>query len=224
MAVIEANGIANALASSVAKSRMAMSADGISNPVSSSSAWLINPVKISSVVAYSLTKIRITFDRPMKKNSALTNIYNYEITPAPSAAPISYSVITPESIASPRYVDVVLDTEMTNNGTYNLEIATVDGPIDNNGNPLTADTNTDIFFGLGELPEILSVKAVSQNRVDVIFTESMEDNLEIRDKTNYTFDKGLLVLDVLDLVSDTIQLVTSDQTPGELYTLTVVPA
>ena len=222
--ILSIKGVAAAQSWAALKASMSISVNGIAQSQSSTSAYLINPVKISSVDAYSTSRIRITFDRTMKKDSKLLDVDNYLITPSSTvSAPIYYSEVIPESIASPRYVDIALDSEMTDGEQYDLEIATDDGPMSEDGNPLDITTNESTFTGTGILPEILSVKAVGLNRVDVIFTEAMTDNSGIRDASNYSFDKSLTVLGVLNVWSDTVQLATSDQTPGELYTLTVVP-
>lgn len=224
MTVISAKGFSSALVTATAKTVMTIVGDAITEVETTAYARIVHPVEISSVVAYSVTRIRVTFDRPMKKNSDLTDVLNYTITPSSSwSAPVYFSEIVPEAIASPRYVDVVLDTEMTLNRSYGIEIETVDGPIGLYDDPLDASTNVGHFYGFGVIPDILSVEAIGQNRVDVVFNEAMTDNLEIRNDANYTFDKGLSVLAVLGVSSDTVQLATSDQTPGELYTLTVVP-
>ena len=224
MADVEGKGLSAPGISSLAKASMAISGDGLAQSLAVTGARLINPVKISSVNAYSASKVRITFDRPMDKNSQLVSVLNYELTPSSSSsAPLYHSSITPESVVSPRYVDVGLDSEMTHEGSYELEIATEGGPTSVDANPLDGTTNEDTFLGLGVIPGILSVVAVGRNRVDVIFTEAMADNVEIRTPSNYSFDKSLSVLGVLGVSSDTVQLATTDQTPGELYTLTVVP-
>jgi len=224
MAVISAEGLSATAVSSFAKPKIVIDGNGLAGVQSATNAHLINPVKISNVEAYSTTKVRITFDRPMNKNSQLLDDLNYMLTPSSTnAAPIYHSSIAAESIVSPRYVDVVLDSEMTHGESYELEVATEDGPTSVDENPLDHTTHEATFTGLGVIPEILSVVAVGKNRVDVIFTEAMTDNSEIRSASNYSFDGGLTVLDVLNVSSDTVQLATSDQTPGELYTLTVVP-
>lgn len=224
MTVISAKGVSDVIVEAKAKAVMTINSDGLSTAESSAFAHIIHPVEISSVNAYSSTKIRVTFDRPMKKNSDLTDVLNYIITPSSSwSAPVFFSEIVAESIVSPRYVDIVLDTEMTLDRSYGIEIDIISGPISEDNDPLDGATNIGHFRGFGIIPDILSVEAISQNRVDVVFTEDMTDNSEIRDITNYSFDKGLSILSILGMSGDTVQLVTSDQTAGELYTLTVTP-
>ena len=224
MTIHEAKGISSSVSATFARPSNIILGFALCESLATCNGFLINPVNISSVVPYSDTRIRITFDRPMKKNENLTDVFNYSVSPGVvDAAIVSFSEIIPESVSSPRYVDIVLDTEMTNGRPYDLEIATFDGPTDEDGNPFDSSTNTAVFIGKGTLPEILYVKAISQNRVDVVFTENMLDNSVIRDPLRYSFDKSLSVLSVAGLDGDTVQLVTSDQTPGELYTLTITP-
>ena len=178
---------------------------------------------IWSVAVLDPNKIRITFDRGMLKDSKLTNVLNYIITPTGVGAPLYYNEIVPENVVYPTCIDV-LTTEMTNGVNYQCRIISGignNGPTDPEGTPIDPASDTYSFVGVGVKPTIAAVQAISQNRVDVIFSENMEDNTAIRDKTNYTFDKGLNVLDILEVVDNTVKLVTSDQDSGELYTLTI---
>jgi len=224
MTIHEANAISSSVLATFGKSSNIVTGKALCESLAVCNGFLINPVKISSVVAYSDERIRITFDRPMRKNDNLTDVINYTIAPAAvDTATFFFSEIISESVPCPRYVDIILDTEMTDGRPYSLEIATFDGPVDEDGNPFDASTNTDSFLGNGTLPEILYIEAITLNRVDVVFTENMLDNSVIRDSARYSFDKGLTVLSVASLSGGTVQLVTADQTPGELYTLTITP-
>ncbi len=222
MATIYAYGLSLGTSVPLAKARMDMKANGLSLATSVCLGNLINPVTILSVIAYSISKIRITFDRAMKKNSALLDVSSYVIeNSSTNSAKIYYSEVECEKIGSPRYVDVILDSEMTNGGSYDVDIETTDGPISENNIPLIPETNSDSFTGLGILPVVLYVQAITKNIVDVVFSEAMTDNSSIRDKTNYSFDNGLSVLSIIEMEVNKVRLRTSDQVPGTLYTLTI---
>jgi hypothetical protein len=165
--------------------------------------------------------VRVTFDTPMSRDSRLTNIANYSIATPAGAAPLFVSAVTPQDVANPTWVELATN-EHTNLTTYTVEVESgAGGPRDAYGYVVSAAGDSATFAGAGVAPEIASVAAVGLNRVDVQFTEPMHDNAAIRDPSRYTFDGGLTVLSVLDVVGDTVKLVTSDQTPGQLYTLTI---
>lgn len=175
--------------------------------------------QVDSAVVRPDGRVRITFDEPMRRGAALASIGNYLFTPiSVGAATLFFSeVIVPAEPANPSYVDVVV-SEMTDGATYEVMVANV---TDVAGNVIDPANDTASFTGVGAAPTVQSVIAVGLNRVDVVFSERMRDTPDLRDPTNYTFDNGLTVLEVLGFSDDTVQLVTSDQTPGLLYTLTV---
>lgn len=197
-----------------------LSAKGLSNIKSSAFARGAILTKLSNITAISSTKVRVFFDRGMTKNTELTSKNNYiiETTAECSVVPTILSV-TAESVLYPTYIDIIT-SEHTNNVLYNIEANPLT-IIDLNEDKIDPINNNYDYYGIGVEPYVLSVKPISVNRVDVIFSENMFDNKNIRDASNYSFDNGLIVLNVLDLDGDTIKLVTSDQTPGVLYTLTV---
>lgn len=183
-------------------------------------AQFVQEVKVASAEAISTSKIRITFDRGMKNDAALKAVGNYLITPqSPGAASLYLSGVTPENKPQPTFVEIET-SEMTNGAVYLAEVSPI-GPTDPEGVPVDAGNNSDSLAGIGDSPTVKQVIPISKNRVDVIFTENMKDNLDIRDPDNYEFDNGLLVLQVLDMEADTVKLVTSDQQEGLLYTLEV---
>lgn len=164
--------------------------------------------------------IRITFNEGMKRDSALASPSNYTIIPVTPGAAAVYveSVFVPVD-ATPAYVEIET-TEMTDGASYT---AIVSGPTDPYLNPI--DNNTVNFTGVGQAPVISKLEAVSRNRVDLTFDEPMADNVDLKDPARYTWDNGLLTLAVLEVTpGGTIKLVTSDQLPGILYTLTVDPS
>jgi hypothetical protein len=119
-------------------------------------------------------------------------------------------------------VDIDL-TEMTQGGSYRVTVNTGSGsPTDRYGFTVNLVGCFADFAGVGTAPTVVSVAAVGRNRVDVKFSEPMlDDGGDIRDPGRYTFDGGLSVISVLDVVGDTVKLVTSDQTAGQLYNLTI---
>lgn len=175
---------------------------------------------VSSASAVSSTKIRVYFDKGMLVNSALTSKYNYILTTTDSDSVVPYiSSVEYENTEYPEYVDLIT-SEATNNTTYTVEV-NPDGPVDKNSEPIDPDNNSYDFSGIGVNPYIKSVVAVGKNRVDVIFSEQIIDNAPVRDETQYVFDGGLSVVSVLDVEGDTVKLVTSDQTEGTVYNLTI---
>jgi hypothetical protein len=90
-------------------------------------------------------------------------------------------------------------------------------------NHVDAGAYTASFTGDGDTPTVKLLIPQGANRVDVVFNEPMEDNTDIRNPAKYSFDNGLTVVSVLEFDNDTVKLATSDQTPGTLYTLTIVP-
>jgi len=195
--------------------------EGISACVVTPLGHLVAPVELVSAVASTSKRVRISFDRAMLLDAKLTSLANYSIVPKfYTGAPISIVELDPQGIAEPTYVDLVV-TEMTDGETYIAEVQALIGPIDTEGVPLAAATNSVEFFGSGVDPTIDSLKATGLNGVEVIFSEAMYDNVTIRDITRYSFDNGLNVLSISDVIGDTVTLVTDDQVPGLLYTLTI---
>lgn len=173
-----------------------------------------------SVKALTPTRVRVTFSTPMKKDAALTDITNYALTSA-KHNPYVFS-IDPQDEDEPLYVDVITSEHINGYSWYYCTIATApDGPTDVDDNHLEAPDNEERYTGIGNIPTVKIVQAVSKNRADVVFSEPMLEYGEIWDSTRYTFDKGLNVLGILSVSGDTVSLATSDQIPGELYTLTI---
>lgn len=181
----------------------------------------LSKVILWTATAINSNKIRIEFDRGMLNDDRLVDYLNYTITPTGGGIPLYYTELEPENRAEPTFVDIIT-SEMTDGEGYRVEIeASEDGPVDTEGIFVDPASNTESFTGIGTKPTIASVVAISENRADVIFSEPMEDNRGLRDASNYSFDKGLSVISVLEVDVDTVKLVTSDQIEGELYTLTI---
>jgi len=178
--------------------------------------------QISSVAALNATSVRLTFDEPMDLNSGeLTEAANYTITPqtAGAAAAVINSV-TAGLGSTPTYVD--LDTsEHTEGATYEVAVVTSGEIRDAAYNPIDPAGAADTYTGEGDAPTLLRVEPVSSTRVDLVFSESMRDNTTVRDPAQYIWDNGLTTLAVLELDGDTVKLVTTEQTEGLLYNLTI---
>lgn len=177
--------------------------------------------RVAGAVALDSTHVRVTFDQPMSLDSRLLNQLNYSFTTT-GGYPIFVRGVAAEPVVDfPSYVDLTV-TEMTNGATYNAVVASGSGaPRDRYGFSVNPTGTTASFLGIGIAPTLVSVAAVGPNRADVKFSEPILDEASARDPATYAFDNGLVVLSILGIVGDTVQLVTSDQVPGELYTLTI---
>lgn len=174
--------------------------------------------QVQSATAVTSVKIRVVFDSEMLKDAQLTNKSNYTLGPlTPGAAPLYVNSITTENVTYPTFVELDC-SEMTDGASYKVTVANVK---DKNGidiDPANDDAN---FTGLGTAPAVDRVVAIGTNRADVIFTEAMADNADLRNPAKYGFDQGLSILSVLDVVGDTVKLVTTDQDANKLYNLTI---
>lgn len=176
--------------------------------------------KVTGAEARDENTIRVSFDQEMTLDSELLDVGNYSPSPiTPGAAPLFVSSVSAESVTYPTYVDLTV-SEMTDAASYELSVSDA-GPVSRNLETVDPLENTASFTGIGSPPEISQVVAIGPNRVDVIFNESMTDNADIRDPGNYQWDGGLITAQVLNFSQDTVQLATSDQEEGKLYTLTV---
>lgn len=195
---------------------------GLCEAASTALGRLVELVEVISADMIASGRIRVTFDRGMKKDAKLYNRLNYAITPiSPGAvAPYVEEVETPD-VTAPEYVDLIT-SEHTDGATYDV-VVNAYGPVGVDYLRVDETRNTKSYVGVGDTPDIDSVVAISENRVDVIFTENMTINDDIKNSSKYSFDNGLSILSVLEVVGDTVKLVTSDQVPGTIYTLTVNP-
>lgn len=172
----------------------------------------------ASAQATATRKVRVTFSEAMAKNANLLLATNYTIEPTtPGAVKPYVTKVTTGNEANPTYVDLET-TEMTNGATYQVGCALATDVV---GNPIS--TAKASFTGVGDTPTVKEVKAISANRVDVKFSERMDDNADLRNPAKYSFNNGLAVVSVAGVADDTVQLVTTEQVPGTLYTLTVTP-
>lgn len=217
-------GLSAAVTTVLAQSNMDVSGQGLSSSATTAFGQLVKFVKLVSVLAINSTRIRFIFDRAMKKDASLLAPFNYPIaTITPGAANVTSNDVEPENVDEPTFVDV-LTSEMTDGASYDGSVSAIGGPVDIEDTPMDAAANSGSLTGIGDPPGLLRVVPISENRSDVVFDEPMSDNADIRDVARYTWDNGLATISVLDVLPDgTVQLVTSDQTPGTLYTLTVTP-
>jgi len=195
---------------------------GLSEAVSTALGRLVELVEIIAAEMTIAGKIRVTFDRPMSKDANLSNRLFYTIAPISPGAVTPYvdEVILPD-VTAPEYVDLVT-SEHTDAASYEVTVD-ASGPTGVDGLTVDETRNVQGYTGIGDIPYVDSVVAVSENRVDVVFSENMTINDDIKDSSKYGFDNGLIVLSVLEVSGSTAKLVTSDQIPGTLYTLTVTP-
>ncbi len=85
----------------------------------------------------------------------------------------------------------------------------------------TVVTDAFPFTGNGSLPEILVAYATDKNTIVVQFSEAVLDLGSIRTVGAYASNLGLTITSVLSVDASSVTLKTSDQTPGQLYTLTL---
>lgn len=161
--------------------------------------------------------VRVYFDRPMKKNAALIDPTNYTITPdTVDGINVNVVSVTPQDVDEPNYVDLTV-SEFTNGELYSMD---VNGPVDPESIPMDPLQANYSLLGQGKTPTVSSLVASSLYSFEITFSETMYENSFIKDPTNYSFDKGLQVLAV-KYQDNKVVLTTSEQTPGELYTLTI---
>jgi len=177
--------------------------------------------QIASAVAVTARKIRVIFDEPMDRNDGeLLKVANYAITPQ-SAGAIAVNINSVSTVGStPSYVEVET-TEHTEGASYQVSVVTSGEIRDAAYNSIDPAGASTTYTGEGDAPTLLQVKPVSSTRVDLVFSETMRDTPEIRDPAQYVWDNGLTTLAVLELDGDTVKLVTTEQTEGLLYALTI---
>ncbi len=173
-----------------------------------------------SAIATTSKRIRVVFDEPMNPNAALSNSASYTVTP--QAAGVGAVVVNSVEVIGPSPVSVDLNvSEMKDGGSYELAVDS-SGPVQDAAfNLLDPAADTDLFTGVGVKPTLLRVEAVSKTRADVVFSELMRDNADIRNVASYVWNLGLATIAVLAVNGDTVKLVTSEQDPDVLYQLTV---
>ena len=74
---------------------------------------------ISSVTVLGPTSIRVNFENPVVNNIPLRATESYELTPS-----LTVHSVTPESVVSPTYVDLVIDEQNTSTA-YTVELVRI---------------------------------------------------------------------------------------------------
>ncbi len=185
-------------------------------------AQLAKKVIVKTVTMYT-GKIRVVFDRPMKKNNALLNVNNYTIIPSSLdyVTPVINSITT-ENVTNPSWIDLnCSEHTYTGAANYQLDIDYNENIVDLYDVPIDPATASKTYIGIGAVPTISSITAISKNLISVKFSEAMLDEKTIRDPNRYTFDNGLTTVGIFSLDGDELIIITSDQQPGTLYTMTV---
>lgn len=103
---------------------------------------------VSSAQATTSTTVRVTFSEGMKNNAALSNPASYTLTPAIGSTARAITVVTPQGVTDPTYVDLTLDGAMTT-GILNYTITVSSSLEDAAGNPMDVGGLSDVFDGLG---------------------------------------------------------------------------
>jgi len=221
MATHNAEGSINAVHSLAAGANLIAAASGDMSGVTTMDGSIVAAPRVSLAEAIDSVRVRVTFDQPMARDSSLLDPANYAIASIGDGVPVFVSSLLSGPGAAPTFVELDVN-EMTGGESYSATVQSGAGAPQSQFaiglNPLGAQFG---FTGEGVNPTVTSVAGVGLNRVDIAFSEVMLDNAAIRDPANYVFDGGLLVLGVLDVVGDVVQLVTSDQVPGQLYNLTI---
>lgn len=184
----------------------------------------LTPPAFSSVVPTSSTTIRATFDSPMLNNLELSDPDNYDVSPTDGGAPVAVTAATPEGVAEPTYVDLVV-TEMTDGEAYELAATTIE---DTQGTEI--DSTPFPFTGVGVAPQVSSAVAVNSTKVRVTFNEPMDQNgNELANPDNYSITPtgaGAVSVFVNEVIANgvnpsSVELVTSEMTDGEPYSVEV---
>lgn len=177
-----------------------------------------SPPEMASAILESNGRLTVTFDEDMANDANLVSKYNYIVEPTTTGAAVFV-----KSVKRINARTISLEISETTNGTAYIVIA--DGIYDASKNVINPAANSAAFNGAGASPKVLFVKAIGPNRVDVIFSEEMMDNDDLRDPSHYSFSGGLIVLSATPDVADAriVALVTSEWIPNTEYTLTITP-
>jgi hypothetical protein len=180
----------------------------------------VNPKIVQPTKLLSAYKLKITFSKEMEYDSNLLNLSNYMVEPdTTDGVPINLLSIETENTTNPKYVEITC-SEFTNGEIYNISIEKINGPKSISGFYMDPTQGSFQVTGIGVIPTVETLVATSKNTFELTFSENMLDNTFIKDKTKYSFDKGLTINNLI-FTPSTITLVTTDQDPGELYTLTI---
>ena len=182
---------------------------------------IFQPTVTEEARALNSTRVRIVFSAGMDNNSQLRDRANYAIQRV-GISPVAVNVleVVVPNVPSPAFVDLVV-SEMTNGGSYQAVVnpGSPANPATSQGIPIPADPQS--FTGIGIVPTLALAIATSETQAEVRFSENMKNTGAIALPGTYSFDNGLTVLSVLSVSGNVVTLLTSEQDPDLLYTLTV---
>jgi hypothetical protein len=177
---------------------------------------LVQPARMIAARALSSTRIRLDFDGPLDDTSILRDPASYLIEAAGfGTVPFVAAVDVPDVLV-PRFVEL-RTSEMTNLAPYSARVKPL--TVESAGVPVASDALP--FDGIGVGPILVVAIAVSPVAVEIRFNESLKELSLTLDAAAYLFTGGLIVEAVEGVSDDTIILRTSEQSRGEMYSLTV---
>lgn len=177
---------------------------------------------VTGAVAINSTTVRVTFSEEMKHVSPgnsddALNPSNYDFSGV--GTPLTATSVSLFQ-ADPTVVDVTVN-EMTDSGSYLVTVENVESLA---GQVVDPDNDDAAFTGIGIQPQVSSAAALSGSLIQVIFNESMKNDAELNDPTNYQFTgptsitaTGVTVISPTEVRVD----VTGDMLHGGLYTVEV---
>jgi hypothetical protein len=173
-------------------------------------------------VVHTYLNLRVNFNIPMLDDAELRDPSNYDITVTDPTTAYDFeaTLVTPESgVTNPTYVDLTM-TDCTGGKEYTLVI-TPDKLQSSTAQLLESGGNTAVFTGVTEDPDVLTAESVSLTQIRVTFSKTMAVNEEFKNPSNYSLTGGLQVRAVDVESESTVLLTTTEQTPGQLYDITV---
>jgi hypothetical protein len=181
-----------------------------------------NPKPEIDSVVHTYLNLRVNFNIPMIDDTELRDPSNYNITVTDPTTAYDFEalLVTPESgVTNPTYVDLTM-TDCTGGKEYTLVI-TPDKLQSESLLLLEAGKNTAVFTGVTEDPDVLTAESISLTQIRVTFSKTMAVNEEFKNPSNYSLTGGLQVRAVDVESESTVLLTTTEQTPGQLYDITV---
>lgn len=160
-------------------------------------------------------RLIVTFDSPMDRSFA-TPISSWRVE-SPAIVPRVY--ISKVDLSEDRKNATLYVSESKNGSLYAAQAS--GSVVDDYGNTLEPNYSYRAFYGIGEAPTLVRWSRVGKNRIDVYFSESMLDGVEIRNSSRYSIDNGASVVSVLAVEGNVVKLATTDLVSEILYTLTI---
>jgi hypothetical protein len=170
-----------------------------------------NP-QVQSASAIDSNTVDIVFSEEMQNNAALIDLNKYTFNNGLISNGVTRINATKVRVAT---------TEMKDGQSYTVTVST-SGIIDLDGNSLANPTNSATFTGIGDSPIVVSAGATALNKVRVVFSEELTNNVFLTDDANYLFDNGLDALSVTQFNALTVEITTTAMTPDQDYVVTVV--